>query len=249
MRERRFFVPDLLGGREIEIHDQEAHHLYHVLRLGPGDEIVVFDGKGRHFRAVITSANRHFAAVQQLEELPTSESSLELTLAVAVPKRGRMSSIIRMLTELGVARITPLVTERTLSASTAALQEKCERWSRIALEACKQSGRSWIPVIDSPMSFCELSRIVLPENRILVSPRGAQALPIRPVSPCVVAIGPEGGWSEEEVSLASANGFQELSLGPRTLRTETAAVTVASILQWEFGDLKGGRKKEGESRK
>lgn len=237
MRERRFFIPDLRDDREVEIQGQEAHHLFNVLRLGPGDEIVVFDGQGRHFRAVITSSTKNFAAARPLEALPTSESSLELTLAVAVPKRGKMSSIIRMLTELGVARITPLVTERTLSASSAAVQDKCERWSRIALEACKQSGRSRIPVIGSPKSFGEFSRADLPDHRILVSPRGAETLPSPLASPCVVAIGPEGGWSEAETLLASANGFRELSLGPRTLRTETAAITAAAILQWAFGDL------------
>lgn len=238
MRERRFFVPHLVDPNEVEIRGPEAHHLLHVLRLGPGDQIVVFDGRGRHFRAILTSVANDHAIAQKLEELPPSESPLELTLAVSIPKGDRMGLIIRMLTELGVARVVPLITDRTVGGRAAGAKEKTERWRRIASEACKQSGRSRLPEINSPTSFSGLSGLDLPETRILVSPNGERALTASPQSPCVALIGPEGGWSKDEAEWATSNGFRELSLGPRTLRTETAAVTVASILQWEYGDLK-----------
>ncbi len=238
MRERRFFVPHLMDRREVEIRDSEAHHLSHVLRLAPGDNIVLFDGKGRHFHAIITNVQSDFAVAQKLEEIPPSESPLELTLAVAIPKGDKMGLIIRMLTELGVARVIPLVTDRTVGGSASASKEKSERWNRIALEACKQSGRSRIPEIAAPISFGRLSRVDLPETRIWISVKGSPSLAAPPLSPCVALIGPEGGWSQEETDWGKANGFHELSLGPRTLRTETAAITAASILQWEFGDLK-----------
>lgn len=249
MRERRFFVPDLRGDREVEIHGEEAHHLFHVLRLGLGDEIVVFDGEGRHFRAVIAGATANFAAAQRLEELPTSESPLEITLAVAVPKGDKMALIVRMLTELGISRVIPLMTERTVFSSAAAAKDKVERWRRIALEACKQSGRSQTTKIEPPISFAELSRLDFPVHRVLITLTGTPTLMPISVPACIALIGPEGGWSNDEVEWATANGFQKLSLGPRTLRTETAAVTVASVLQWELGDLKGGREEEGERRK
>jgi 16S rRNA (uracil1498-N3)-methyltransferase len=238
MRERRFFVPHLVNPNEIEIRGSEAHHLSHVLRLSPGDDIVVFDGRGRHYRAILASVEGDFAVAHKLEELPPSESPLELTLAVAIPKGDKMSLIIRMLTELGVVRVIPLISDRTVSGRPSTAMEKIERWSRVALEACKQSGRSRIPQIDAPISLKELSEVDLPDFRILVTPRGESSLPSTPQSPSVALIGPEGGWSREETDWAKANGFHELTLGPRTLRTETAAVTVASILQWEFGDLK-----------
>lgn len=238
MRERRFFVPHLVNSKEVEIRGPEAHHLSHVLRLGHGDDIVVFDGRGRHYRAILASVEGDVAVAHKLEELPSSESPLELTLAVAIPKGDKMSLIIRMLTELGVVHVIPLVSDRTVGARASSAKEKTERWSRVALEACKQSGRSRIPEIDTPISFQELSEVELPDFRVLVTPRGESSLSTRPQSPSVALIGPEGGWSKGEVDWAKANGFQELNLGPRTLRTETAAATVASVLQWEYGDLK-----------
>jgi 16S rRNA (uracil1498-N3)-methyltransferase len=249
MRERRFFVPDLRGGLEVEIRGQEAHHLFHVLRLGPEDEIVVFDGQGRHFRAVITRANAKLAAARKLEELPSSESLLEITLAVAVPKGDKMTLIVRMLTELGVFRVIPLMTERTVFSSATAVTDKVERWRRIVLEACKQSGRSRMTEIESPISFPEFSKIDIPDRRFMITPTGTPTLVPLSTSPCIALIGPEGGWSNEEVEWATAKGFQKLGLGPRTLRTETAAVTVASVLQWELGDLKDRTQEEGGSRK
>jgi 16S rRNA (uracil1498-N3)-methyltransferase len=238
MRERRFFVPHLVNLEEVEIRGSEAYHLSHVLRLGLGDDIVVFDGRGRHYRAILARVEGDFAVAHQLQELPPSESPLELTLAVAIPKGDTMRLIIRMITELGVVRVIPLVSDRTVSGRAATAKAKIERWGRIALEACKQSGRSRIPEIDTPVSFDELSHVDLPDFRILVTPGGESSLSTRPQSPTVALIGPEGGWSQEEADWAKANGFLELGLGPRTLRTETAAATVASILQWEFGDMK-----------
>lgn len=239
MRERRFLVTEPTHEPLIEIHGAEAHHLLHVLRLRPGDEIVLFDGRGRHFRAVITRCESSFAVVEKLGPLPPVESVLDIQLGVAIPKGDRMSLIVRMLTELGVNRLIPLVTERTLVKSPQAARDKTKRWNRVAVEACKQSARSRIPEVAEPVSFEDLLHTTLPPARILVCP-AETSLPqrARPAS-CLVLIGPEGGWTEHEVDKAIHHGFRKLGLGPRTLRVETAAAAAASILQWEWGDFRG----------
>jgi 16S rRNA (uracil1498-N3)-methyltransferase len=237
MRERRFLVPEIARTPEIEIRGDEAHHLLHVLRLGEGDEIVLFDGHGRDFRAVITRCHKESAHVRRLEPLPSPESPLEIRVAVAVPKGDKMALIIRMLTELGVHSLTPMVSERTVVHSLTAIRKKLPRWKRIAVEACKQSGRSQAPQLEEPLAFEELLEGKLPPDRLLVCPAG-DPLPTSPRSEtCLALIGPEGGWTRDETAQAQDKGFLTLGLGHRILRTETAAVTTAAILQEKWGDL------------
>lgn len=157
MRERRFLVTSRLGlGSPVEIASEEAHHLLHVLRLREGDEIVVFDGKGEEYVAVITACGKKSATARVRMALPSRESKFEITMAVTIPKGDKMSGIVRMLTELGVKRITPVTSSRSGSKNIVHTRERVTRWQRIALEACKQSGRCFIPTIDDPLHFDEL---------------------------------------------------------------------------------------------
>jgi 16S rRNA (uracil1498-N3)-methyltransferase len=238
MRERRFLVEDLTSARDVVIGGDEAHHLLHVLRLRPGDPVVLFDGRGRQYHAFLISCEKDRAIARKLEAVPVSESDLESWVAVAVPGHDKMSMIIQKLAELGANRILPLLSER----SSVSARARLPRWRRVALEACKQSGRAVLPAVDPPIRFDELlERTDLPSCRLILSP-GGEELPGRPRPPvCLVLIGPEGGWSEKEISTAVGRGFHPLGLGPRTLRTETAALAAMAVLQWCWGDLGSNR--------
>ncbi len=246
MRERRFLVPEIARAPKIEIRGDEAHHLLHVLRLRGGDEITLFDGEGHHFRALITRCSEESAEVERLEALPSNESHLELRIAVAIPKGDKMAPLIRMLTELGVHRLIPLVSERTVGGSPSSNRKKIPRWKRIAMEACKQSGRSRIPKVEEPLLFEELLSEELPPDRLLVCPNGENLPETTRSQSCLALVGPEGGWSRDEMTRAEEKGFRTLGLGRRILRTETAAVATAAILQENWGDIRSSRQSSAD---
>ena len=230
-RERRFFVSELRP-RGMTLEAAEAHHLIHVLRLSEGDRVAVFDGQGRAAEARISRIAEDRVELELGDPLPSRESPLELTLGVAVPKGNKMSWIVQKLTELGAVAIHPLVTERS-DVDRTFVTKRLERWRRIALEAAKQCGRSRVPEIAEPASFDALAQ----PGALVLTP-GAPALPAN-VVPGPLLIGPEGGWSEAELTAARERSLERFGLGPRTLRTETAAVTAAALLQWLAGDLGG----------
>jgi 16S rRNA (uracil1498-N3)-methyltransferase len=229
MRERRFLVQDL-AGQEVTLSGDEAHHLLHVLRLRPGDEVVLFDGAGEQYRAVVTRCEADTATARKLEALPFHEPPLELVMAVAIPKSDKMTLIVQKLTELGAGRMIPLLSKRTDVGAKSGLSEKMIRWQRVALETCKQSGRARVPRIDEPIRFEELLAQELPPRRFLACHGGGETLGNQPSPACILAVGPEGGWTDGEVEAATNKGFKKIGLGPWTLRTETAAIAAAAIL-------------------
>jgi 16S rRNA (uracil1498-N3)-methyltransferase len=181
-------------------------------------------------------------------EPPSPESPLELTLAVALLKGEKFDLVVQKATELGVVRVESVLTARSdvRPRDERDTERRVERWRRLALEASKQSGRARVPEINSPQTF---ARFVSREPRegacrLLFSERGGAGLgavvggpTTRPAS-VLALVGPEGGWDEEELSLASSHGWTLVTLGGRTLRAETAAITVCALLQHAFGDLK-----------
>ncbi len=236
MRERRFLVRDLSAGPEANICGEEAHHLLHVLRLRLGDEVVVFDGLGQQYRSVLTGCESDRVTARKLEALPVDEPRLDLVIAVALPKGDKMSLIVEKLTELGVRGVIPLLSTRTDIGSMAKSSDRILRWRRVALEACKQSGRARLPQIEEPTRYEEFLARDLPLHRLLACP-GGDRLPAQPSPPsCVAAVGPEGGWTDDEISAAKEKGFRTMGLGPSILRTETAAIATGAILLWQWGD-------------
>lgn len=215
----------------------EARHLRDVLRLKAGDEVYVFDGVGREFRCTVTrqAAELHIEA----EVDPAKpESQLQLNLGVALLKGEKFDLVVQKATELGVKRITPLVTRHAdihLRDQYDAAK-RVARWQRIALEAAKQSGRAFVPEISLPVAFDALS----PDGLcVMFSERGGESLETLPPSETITAVvGSEGGWSDEELQSARARDFHVITLGGRILRAETAAITVTALLQHLFGDLK-----------
>ena len=240
MSRRRFFAPPSAFNftkQLVTLTADEARHLREVLRLKPGDEVSVFDGEGKEFRAHVVSARREFAELELGEEIATArpESPLQLTLAVALLKGEKFDLVVQKATELGVNKIVPLITRyadiklRDESDAT----KRVARWQRIALEAAKQCGRAVVPEVSLPVTFPSL----LDGNCVLFSERGGHGLE-RIGNPITAIIGSEGGWSDEELDQARDAGAQIVTLGGRILRAETAAITAAALLQHRFGDLK-----------
>jgi 16S rRNA (uracil1498-N3)-methyltransferase len=226
-RERRFLVSSL-DSDAVRLSSEEAHHLVDVLRLREGAEVSLFDGKGSSARAKIHRIAGREVELRLLGPEPSRESPLSLTLAVSPPKGDRMSFLIEKLTELGVARILPLETERGRTG------KNLERWRRIAIEACKQSGRSRSPEVEAPRGFEE---VLSEEGSLLAAHPGAPPLSAPRKGAIVALIGPEGGWSERELTLFASRGVTLFGLGPRTMRTETAAIAAATLLQYLAADL------------
>jgi 16S rRNA (uracil1498-N3)-methyltransferase len=226
-RERRFHVARI-DRENVMLSPEESHHLLRVLRLTAGAEVSVFDGKGGSARARVEQVIGSDVELRILGPEDSRESPLSLTLAVAPPKGDRASFLIEKLTELGVSRLIPLETARGRSASS------LDRWRRISLEACKQSGRSRALAIEGPRSVAS----VLEEPKLLLMAHpGAAPLAVHSATKVIALVGPEGGWSEEEIALARARGAELFGLGPRTLRTETAAIAAATLLQYLEADL------------
>ena len=252
MTRRRFYAPpgSFKGEGVVVLSAEESRHLRDVLRLRAGEEAFVFDGEGREFACVVTEegGRKGLASleVRGLAEPPSAESPLELTLAVALLKGEKFDLVVQKATELGVARVEPVLTARSDVRPRDArdTERRVERWRRLALEASKQSGRARVPAIQDLQTFEQLVAREPVEDvpRLLFSERGGVELnsvvreAARPAS-LLALVGPEGGWDDEELSQARAHGWSLVTLGGRTLRAETAAITVCALLQHAFGDL------------
>lgn len=242
----RFFAPALDPGDEtVVLPKEEAEHLTRVLRLGPGETVSVFDGRGREFLARITGAARRDVRLQLLSRVePAAEPSVSLTLAQGILKGEKMDDIVRDAVMLGVTAIQPLVTKRT-EATVAALVRgaRVDRWRRVALASVKQSRRAVLPEIRTPLtleSYLDEPRAA--EMLMFVEPAaGGSAMPLsglrgRPAPPdAAILVGPEGGWTETECATARARDIRLVTLGARTLRADAVPVAAISVLQflWE----------------
>ena len=243
MTRRRFFAPPSafnFGKHIVTLTSDEARHLREVLRLKAGDEVQVFDGAGREFRAIVSQARREFAELEIRDEIQPlkPESPLQLTLAVALLKGEKFDLVVQKGTELGVNKFVPLVTRnadiRLRDAADAT--KRVTRWQRIALEAAKQCGRAVVPEITHPVAF---ESVIGEGSCLMFSEREGQALNTNIKTDSLTAIvGSEGGWSDEELDQAREAGVPIVTLGGRVLRAETAAIATAVLLQHLYGDLK-----------
>jgi len=264
MTRRRFYAPpeafNTLHGeapRTVRLTPEESRHLRDVLRLRAGDEAFVFDGEGGEFRCVVAEVGGGKLASATLEvgepvEPLRPESPLRLTLFVALLKGEKFDLVVQKATELGVWRIVPVVTKRAdvrPRDTVGEVGKRTTRWQRLALEAAKQSGRARVAGVEAPRAFASVVAGEAEEEqalRLLFSERGGRGLSETLASvrdgehPASVAalVGPEGGWEDEELSEAREAGWSIVTLGGRTLRAETAAISVAVLLQHLLGDLK-----------
>jgi 16S rRNA (uracil1498-N3)-methyltransferase len=245
----RFYAPGLSGGSQaVDLPRDEAEHLSRVLRLSVGDQVQVFDGRGREFRGRVGQVSRSAATViLESEVTPVPEPSVRLTLVQAVPKGDAMDRIVRDATMLGVAAILPLVSARAeVSLRRLEASERVDRWQRIAVASVKQCGRAVVPAVLRPETLegcfgCidVARRFLLAEPGLLpVGAVGVRSLSAEPVpASAALIVGPEGGWTAEEVDGARRAACTPLTLGPRTLRADAAAVVAITALQCAWGDL------------
>ena len=246
MTRRRFHAPlDSFNATEqtVTLGADEARHLRDVLRLKAGDEVYVFDGRGREFRCVVSTSRRDAAELRIEAEVEPAkpESHLQLNLCVALLKGEKFDLVVQKATELGVKKITPLITRYAdiHLRDVADASKRVARWQRIALEATKQSGRAFVPEISLPLKF--EAALDVEGLGVMFSERGGEALEnltIYSAASVTALVGSEGGWSDDEIESARARNFHVITLGGRILRAETAAITVAALLQHLFGDLK-----------
>jgi len=241
---RRIFVPpeDFRGDRLL-LAGERLRHVRTVLRLGPGDECSVTDGAGAEYRVMIEQLGKETgrAAILQRTE-PQREPGLVTWLALAVPKGDRFAFVLEKAVELGVSGVIPVLSRRTVRAPRAEAAASA-RWRRIVEGAVAQSGRTRVPAMRSPTPLeALLGDRNLPGLRILLWEQASAGLRgliegCAPPPAVLVAVGPEGGWSPEEAQQAQAAGFLPARLGPRILRTDTAAIAALALLQHRWGDL------------
>ncbi|MDQ2746164.1 MAG: 16S rRNA (uracil(1498)-N(3))-methyltransferase [Acidobacteriota bacterium] len=236
---RRFYAStEQFQNAAVWLNVEETRHLRDVLRLKEGGKAQVFDGAGREFLCVIQSIGRNEARLEIVEEITPSaaESPLNLTLAVALLKGEKFDLVVQKAVELGVGELVPLNTKRSdVKLKDAA--KKVERWRKIALEACKQSGRAKLMRIENPVDFGEYIETAAGAKILFAECGGARFSAIEKSAQMTAVVGAEGGWESAEIEAARKNNFQIITFGGRILRAETAAITVAAILQNQFGDL------------
>jgi 16S rRNA (uracil1498-N3)-methyltransferase len=251
--QHRFYIPpERWSLNSLVLGDSEAHHCIDVLRLGVRSRVVVFNGRGAEITAEITAIENGSVHLKELISTKTESLRSAITLAQAIPKGKNMDLIIQKATELGVARIVPLVSDRTIvQLEEGELHRRRERWKQVMIEAAKQSGQNWLPEIAVPVTpkqfFIEFDRYELPliaslQNdarnfkKVLANFREQHGR--RPGS-ALILIGPEGDFTPAETSSAKSAGCIPVSLGPIVLRTETAAIYSLSVLAYELQGEEG----------
>lgn len=232
----RFFVePTLLQGDLAELPAETAHQVRNVLRMGPGDRLLLLDNQGWQVEAELVEATRRQVAVRLLERSPAfGEPTRHVTLYQSLLKKDNFEWVLQKGTELGISRFVPLITERTVISERTLKPTKLARWQRILTEAAEQCRRARIPQLVPAQTFAEALASQPPDTLCLI-PALSATTPLTTLladlpTHTALFIGPEGGFSPAEVSQAQANGLLAVTLGPRTLRAETAAVAAAALL-------------------
>ncbi len=245
---RFFTTPENFTNDSVELDGSEVHHLRTVLRLTPGDIIEVLDGKGRCCEVELKLVNSERASGKILAQKGAQvESPVAITMGLALLKGKAMDTALRKAVELGVYRVVPVMSVRTVvKLKPDEIPSRVERWNEIVKDAVKQCGRVRVPEVANPetvLTFCQSSgessmKLLFWENETetLLSDI-TEAAPLKAID-CL--IGPEGGFSEEEVRQAKEAGFLPVSLGPRILRAETAPLVALTLLQYRWGDLSSG---------
>jgi len=247
----KFFVSDdMINDGKIFIKGEDVEHIYKVLRLRAGDTIAVSDGKSSEYICRISTLDKKLVTCDIVEKNNiTTEPPLRVHLYQGIPKAAKMDLIVQKCTELGIDEIVPVETERIVvkSRHDREFDNKLTRWRRIAEEASKQSNRGRIPKVSDPVKYSDVIER-LPGYDIVVLPYEKenstglkQILKGKNIiNTIAVIIGPEGGFTKDEVEMATSKGAVAVTLGPRILRTETAGFACLSIIMYELGDIGGG---------
>ena len=241
-RHRLYISQPISGNKELTVEGEQAHYLSRVLRLKPGSNVTLFDGSGSEYPSVVVAAKRQIVVLQIGQAVSRdTESHLPLRLIQGISRGERMDFVVQKATELGVQRISPVLSEfSVVKLKSDRAQRRMQHWNKIAQSACEQCGRNKLPIIDEPIALHELlQRNEIAACKLLLQPCAPVSLQqIDKVESAVdLLIGPEGGLSDAEIELATHAGFTAVSLGPRVMRTETAALAAVAIIQALWGDL------------
>jgi len=242
MRIPRIFVAETLAlGQQMPLPDQAARHVNQVLRLSVGCSLIIFNGKGGEFAAKIVEVQKRqvLVSLDEYREVG-AESPLRIHLGQAISRGERMDIALQKSVELGVTEITPLFTERcNVKLPADRLAKRMEHWQGVIESACEQCGRDRVPPLHAPLELDDWLQTSQGAGMVLdpLAQQSLLALPLDGAQPMRMLIGPEGGLVEAEVGKALDSGFMGVRLGPRILRTETAAMAVLSILQARYGDF------------
>jgi 16S rRNA (uracil1498-N3)-methyltransferase len=241
----------LTAGGRVDLPPDTAAHLAKVLRARAGDELILFNGDGREFNGAIEAVrgSRVAASVGDGRQMDR-ESPLSITLVQCIPRGDRMDFIVQKATELGVTRIVPVLSQRSVvRLDQSQAESKANHWRAVAVSACEQCGRNRLPAIEPAQPLLNYLGDSLPGTglRLVLEPESApygsaaaQGLgrsAAIPVAEAEIAIGPEGGFAADELEAFRVAGFSQVGLGPRILRTETAAIAAVVWLQARFGDM------------
>jgi 16S rRNA (uracil1498-N3)-methyltransferase len=242
MRSIRIYEPgDYQPGETILLASQSSHHIGVVLRMRPGDPLTLFPGDNYEYSAIIDEASNkkkiqaHIISRREANR----ESPLKIHLAQVVSKGDRMETVIQKAAELGVQVITPLISQHSvIKLDQERWSKKLAQWQAVAISACEQCGRNKVPIINSVISLEDFIQTCHSPHKFILNPEAKNKWSSLVLHEEVsLLIGPEGGMSKEEIQAAKMHGFLSTSLGPRILRTETAAIVALSILQANSGDL------------
>ncbi|OQX15178.1 MAG: 16S rRNA (uracil(1498)-N(3))-methyltransferase [Thiothrix lacustris] len=243
MRVPRFYVPETFGvGQEFTLPDAIFRHAVQVLRLGVDEPLILFNGEGGEYTAHMRNVSKRSASVliERFSAIDT-ESTVNLTLAQAMIKPDKMDFALQKAVELGVNTVQPLITQRSVvRVGKEQVDKKLQHWEGIVVAACEQSGRTRMPAVSAPLTLERWLATPVAGTRLLLVPGDfprINALPLALPPPIALVIGPEGGFTAEEVDACVHAGVMPVSLGPRILRAETASIAALALLQHRFGDL------------
>jgi len=241
-RPPRFFIsPEQVIDRNITVSGEDVRHIATVLRMKTGDELLLCDGEGTEYAVTISQVDKSEIRTGIISQSKQDIRYPRITLGQGLPKSDKMDFIVQKATELGVANVVPLITERTI-VKIRDEEKRVVRWQKIAREAAMQSNRTDIPHVESIRRFSDFIQAPVPDpGTLLLLPWEEGTEPIKEVfksyptmKNIIVLIGPEGGFSTAEAGMAKSRGFHLVSLGPNILRTETAAVATLSMIGYEF---------------
>lgn len=235
---RIYIDTPLISGKCIPL-GEKSHHISQVLRLSVGAELVVFDGEGQEYSARLVEVQKR-AVIARLENPLTNrcESPLELHVLQGIARGDKMDFCLQKMVELGVRHITPVFSDFcTVKLSNERVIQKMRHWQAVIQHAAEQSGRAWLSQLHWPIPLQQALHTVTAECQWIAHPGADQRLrDCQPARSCVLAVGPEGGFSEQELRSAVAHNFQTLGFGPRILRSETAALAIIAAVQALWGD-------------
>jgi len=240
MRIPRLYIDaELTEGRELPLPADRFNYLKNVLRLRPKSPVLAFDGRGLEAEAVFLPEKKSGKLIIGAVRARSAESPLQLHLLQGISKGERMDLVIQKAVELGVNRITPVaMTRSVVDLKGDRADKRLARWREIAINACEQCGRNHLPLID-PISTlpAALAQVNPDAHKWVLNTTAAKAASATAIEKAALVIGPEGGLTEQEVAHCLTSGFATLWLGPRILRTETAAIAALAIMQARYGDM------------